>query len=49
MRKGEKLIKYLSEKFPVLDRIEVPFRDSRICLVIMNMTDEEFEKIIDQR
>lgn len=45
MRKGEKLIKYLSEKFPVLDRYEVQARDARLVKIIMNMTDEEFDKI----
>lgn len=43
--KGERLIKHLSEKFPVLDHYEVLYRDARLVKIIMNMTDEEFNEI----
>ena len=46
MTKGEKLIKHLSEKFPVLDHYEVLYRDARLVKIIMNMDDEEFNRII---
>lgn len=46
MRKGEKLIDYLTKMFPVLDRYEVQGRDARLITLIRNMTDEQFNKII---
>ena len=46
MRKGEKLVTWLSLKFPVLDSIEVPARDSRLIKIIYFMSDEQFDKII---
>lgn len=48
MRKGEKLLRYLSNQFPqvVLDRYEVALRDARLIKIIWNMTDEKFDEII---
>lgn len=47
MRKGFKLIKYLSEQFPILDGYEATYRDARLVRIIMNMTDEKFDEIVN--
>ena len=46
MRKGEKLVTYLAEKFPVLDSIEIPARDSRLIKILYFMADEKFDEIL---
>jgi len=46
MRKGERLIIYLSEKFPILDSVDLPAKNTKILRIIYNMTDEKFDKII---
>lgn len=46
MRKAEKLINYISDKFPVLDHYEAQQRDRVIVMILTQMTDEKFDEII---
>lgn len=46
MRKAEKLINYLCDKFPVLDHFEESQRDRVIVMILKEMTDEKFDEII---
>lgn len=48
MRKGERLVMHVSDKFPILDSVDLPRQNRQILRVIYNMTDEKFDEIVNK-